>query len=347
MRDKKKLCKKLVKVSSLRNNHNNKSSTRMASTMFHKITAIYKYLKHKETLKAALVIQNLRSPLKSWFSSPPHPDQPSESNLPENLQEVSPDLQYIQPSLSQVCNWDEIRFIKMKSGVIWFIPMIFSQVTGCRGPIMVKYHHYGAQHSYSFIMVDSFSSPQFWCTRPSTTVNISITKYPVLGLSTILHQDIWIDMGVLKPCLIYPLCDSLLHSITKCSSMMALAEILRKGHWTSFRVTTSKLLSWMQVFLYTISPTILIQILFSTKCMVMQELTGWGIMEPKISCQPTSIMSLLKVGKLWSWHPLLSPRMISRIHTFSLFPHHTNTKKKLSLKLLKRSKVRKWMRFNQ
>ena len=60
--------------------------------MLHKISAIYRYLKHKETLQESLVIQNPKSPPKSCFSLPPQPYKLLELKLPDNLQEVPPDL---------------------------------------------------------------------------------------------------------------------------------------------------------------------------------------------------------------------------------------------------------------
>ena len=68
---------------------------------------MYRYLKLKHNLKKTLSIQNLKS---HFFSSPPHPYQPSELNLPGNLQELLPELQDIQPCPSKVLDFDEILF---------------------------------------------------------------------------------------------------------------------------------------------------------------------------------------------------------------------------------------------
>ena len=64
-----------------------KSDPRLAWIMLQYINTIYMDLKHQETLQASISIQNLKSPV---FSSPSHPYQPSEINLPVNLQEVHP-----------------------------------------------------------------------------------------------------------------------------------------------------------------------------------------------------------------------------------------------------------------
>ena len=77
--------------------------------MLHAVAAMYRNLKHQETLQVSLEIQNLKPP---GFFSPPHPDQLSELNLPDNLQEVTPNLQYIQPHPTQVWNCDDIEFDK-------------------------------------------------------------------------------------------------------------------------------------------------------------------------------------------------------------------------------------------
>ena len=74
--------------------------------MFHKIAKIYRYLKHLDILQAS--IQNLNSP---EFYSPPKPYKPPEHNITGNLQEVTPDLQWIQTLPYQVQNCDEKGFI--------------------------------------------------------------------------------------------------------------------------------------------------------------------------------------------------------------------------------------------
>ena len=51
--------------------------------MFHKIAEMYSNLKLQETLQESLAIQNLKS---SRYSLQPYPCQPSEINLPVNLQ---------------------------------------------------------------------------------------------------------------------------------------------------------------------------------------------------------------------------------------------------------------------
>ena len=56
-----KSCRGLVKVSSLSNNRAMYSDPRLGWIMFHKISAMYRDLKHQETLQASLEIQNLKS----------------------------------------------------------------------------------------------------------------------------------------------------------------------------------------------------------------------------------------------------------------------------------------------
>ena len=55
-------CTGLVKVSKLRNTLSSQIDPRLALIMLHKIPAIYRYLKHQETLQSLLAIQNLNSP---------------------------------------------------------------------------------------------------------------------------------------------------------------------------------------------------------------------------------------------------------------------------------------------
>ena len=52
----------LVKVLSLRNTRASQNDPRLACIMFHKIAAIYRDLKHQNTLQALLAIQNLSLP---------------------------------------------------------------------------------------------------------------------------------------------------------------------------------------------------------------------------------------------------------------------------------------------
>ena len=75
----------LVKVPSLINNYAKHSDTRIDWIVFHNIYEIYRNMKHKYSLQVSLAIKKHKPPC---FSSPPHPDQPSELNLPGNLQEV-------------------------------------------------------------------------------------------------------------------------------------------------------------------------------------------------------------------------------------------------------------------
>ena len=51
----------LVKVSILRNKNYNQSGTRLTWVMLHNIAAIYRGLKHQDTLQSSLLIHNLKS----------------------------------------------------------------------------------------------------------------------------------------------------------------------------------------------------------------------------------------------------------------------------------------------
>ena len=53
------LCTGLVNVSSLSNNRATNSDPRLDWIMFHKIAAMYRYLKHQEKLPALFEIQKL------------------------------------------------------------------------------------------------------------------------------------------------------------------------------------------------------------------------------------------------------------------------------------------------
>ena len=83
----------LVKLSNLSNNFAIHSGPGIDWIIFHDIAIIYRDMKHQETLQASLKTKNLKAP---ECSSPPHPYQPSELNLPRNLQEVPPNLRYIK-----------------------------------------------------------------------------------------------------------------------------------------------------------------------------------------------------------------------------------------------------------
>ena len=67
--------------------------------MFHNITEMYRDLKYQDTLQVSYIIQNLKT---TESSSRPYPDQPSEQNIPGNLQEVPPNLQDVQFHPKQV-----------------------------------------------------------------------------------------------------------------------------------------------------------------------------------------------------------------------------------------------------
>ena len=96
-----------VKLSSLSNTQASQSDTRLSRIMFHKIAAMYRNLKHQETLYASLAIQNLKSPVSF---SPPHLYQPTQLSLPVKIHVVLPGLQDIQPLTLQVWNCDDIGF---------------------------------------------------------------------------------------------------------------------------------------------------------------------------------------------------------------------------------------------
>ena len=95
---------------------------------------------------------------------------------------------------------------------------------------MVKEHHYDAHRSYSIALMDSIFNPQFWCNRAPTIINISITTYTVIGLSTVHRQDIWITMCDINPWTISPQRVALLPSIPKCYSIMAMTDIFMIGY---------------------------------------------------------------------------------------------------------------------
>ena len=104
----------IITVSSLRNNPDNQINPRIDWIISNNIYAIYRYLKHKDTLQESLAIQNLKPPC---FSSPPQTYQTSKINLSGNPQEVLTYLQDNQHCLSQLWNFDEIGF---DLNGIWF-----------------------------------------------------------------------------------------------------------------------------------------------------------------------------------------------------------------------------------
>ena len=127
---------------------------------------MYMNLKHKETLQALLATQNLKSP---FFNSPPQKYQPVELNLPENLQELPTDLQYIQPFSSQIWNFDEILFDMNRIWCNFYELISYPCVIGSAGDILLKYHNSGAQRSSAPAPMNSVSPPQCWCTRSHIT----------------------------------------------------------------------------------------------------------------------------------------------------------------------------------
>ena len=66
----------------------------------------------------------------------------------------------------------------MVTGTICYAHIIYSQVTGYGGPILVIEHHSGAHRSYSIAMMDSVLSSLWCCIKESTTLKISIYNIP-------------------------------------------------------------------------------------------------------------------------------------------------------------------------
>ena len=87
---------------------------------------MYRYLKQQETLQSSLEIQNLKS---SKCSSSPHPYQTSEQKIPGKLQEVPPNLQYIQHFPYQVWNCDDIGFYTNGNwiNIVWTCNLFMSE----------------------------------------------------------------------------------------------------------------------------------------------------------------------------------------------------------------------------
>ena len=108
----------LIKVSDLSNTMANKSGTRLAWIVFHKIAHMYRDARKQETLQASLLNQGLQvnfestkaagtSPATSNIYIPLQPTMPLD---PTTVTTVPEDLEDIQPRPSQVWNWDEIDF---------------------------------------------------------------------------------------------------------------------------------------------------------------------------------------------------------------------------------------------
>ena len=168
----------LVKVSSLRNTQSSQINPRLVWIMFHKISVVYRDLKHQEALQASLEIQNLKSPASF---SPPQIYQPTEPSIAVELQVVPPDLQDIHPRLLQLWNFEEIGFDtngtwkKMVCTYKFFTgDRIWRTQTGEKAPFWCT--------SPIFNRADGkISPPLWWCTNEPTTLKISITTYPVIG----------------------------------------------------------------------------------------------------------------------------------------------------------------------
>ena len=69
----------------------------------------------------------------------------------------------------------------MVTGTRWYARIRSSQVTDYGGPILMREHHSGAQNSSPPALMESVSSPLWWCTKLPITLKISITTYPVIG----------------------------------------------------------------------------------------------------------------------------------------------------------------------
>ena len=110
---KQKSCTGLVNVYRLRNTRVSQSDTRLAWIWFHKISAMYRDLKHQDTLQELLEIKNLKSPAS--FSSL-QIYQPIEPNLPVKLQVLPTNLKEIQPRPLQVGIAKILDFIRMITG---------------------------------------------------------------------------------------------------------------------------------------------------------------------------------------------------------------------------------------
>ena len=80
----------LVNVSILSNTRDSQSDTRLAWIMYHNIYAIYREMKHHETLQESIEIQNLKS---SEYFSPFQLYQPTELRLPVEIQVFPTELQ--------------------------------------------------------------------------------------------------------------------------------------------------------------------------------------------------------------------------------------------------------------
>ena len=93
---------------------------------------MYRYLKQQETLQASIAVQNLNS---LGFSSPTQPYQPSELNLPENLQKLPPNLQDIQPCQKVVMR---SSLVQTEAGTGYYAPISSSWVTVYGVPRLVK-----------------------------------------------------------------------------------------------------------------------------------------------------------------------------------------------------------------
>ena len=135
----------------------------------------------------------------------------------------------------------KLYLIRTESGVIWYVPISSSWVTGSGVIGLTKEQFYGAHQLFPTAPMDIVCPPRWWCTRAPTILKISIVKFPDIVYSKIHHNVICIVMGGSKPSPIYPPHVDLLPSIPKSSSMVATIDILIIGHWMSFGVATFSL----------------------------------------------------------------------------------------------------------
>ena len=125
----------------------------------------------------------------------------------------------------------------------WYAPIIFLQVTGYGGYILVKEYHYGAQHLYPPSLVEIVFTPP-------------VLVHQIMYYTLDIHYNIRSSWVVHNSPSGYMYCNGYIKSISHLSSMccsyplnyqvlfvVTTTSILVIGNWTYFGVTKYNILS--------------------------------------------------------------------------------------------------------
>ena len=189
MKPKQKVVHRVSNVFILSNNSSKQSGPRISLIYFHKISAM-----HSDLGKSRPSKHHFQS--KTWsrtFFSPPEQDQPSEINLPGNLQELSQDIQDIQSFPPQVYNYDDISILTL--GYIGYSSTRYIQFAGTWNTKTPSKHHLQSK-TWSrpfFFTAPAISTFITETPRKPTIIAAIFTRYPTFPITSVdfLWDFIW------------------------------------------------------------------------------------------------------------------------------------------------------------